>query len=336
MQDYIITCYSDTEVRILKQSVRLSLFFFFLLFLSGRIGLFLHEFAGHALSWHLIGGKLTTFSLFMFGGGRVHYSYNPATENLSISSLLFVDLSGISVELLAGGLLFIPAIFLKTSRSIKGLFIATSSVLIVHSLFYLVICTYYGSGDGRILFTVLQGGVRQTFLFLIFSLNVAGAFLVSYVFSPIIRGWTLEDSSKKGVLMIVLCAFAAALLHGALTIGEQIEVKDSIYAELKTSENIRLKNKELSRFIAEYTKKHGREPDMEHIAVMEKKLERKYRQFPIEIPLGIGIIAAFTAGFFWSRRKDSCELSPVTWQDIALLSCFSVIVALLILTLNRL
>jgi hypothetical protein len=335
MQDYIITCYSDTEVSLLKQSVRLSLFFFFLLFLSGRIGLFLHEFVGHALSLHLIGEKITAFSLFMFGGGRVHYSYSPATDNLSIASLLLVDLSGISVELLAGGIVFMLAIFLKTNRSIKGLFIATASVLIVHSLFYLVICTYYGSGDGRILFNVLQGGIRQTFLFLIFSLNVAGAFLVSYVFSPIIRCWTLEGSSKKRALMIVLCAFAAALLHGALTVGEQIKVKDNIYAELKTSKNVRLKNEELSQFITQYTKKHGREPDPEHIAIVEKKLESKYWQFPIEIPLGIGVIAAFTAGFFWSRRKDSCKLNPVTWQDIALLSCFSVIVALLILTMNR-
>ncbi len=320
----------------LKQSIRLSLFFFFLLFLSGRIGLFLHEFAGHALFRRLIGGKLTEFSLFVFGGGRVHYGYTPATANLSFPSLLVVDLSGIAVELVAGILIAMLAIFLKTNRSVKGLFVATSSVLTVHSLFYFVICTYYGSGDGRVLFAVLQGSVRQTVLLLTFSLTVAGAFLVSYAFSPTVKSWTIEESSKKRVLMIVLCAFIAAVLHGTFTVCEQVIVKDKIYTEIKTSENARLKKSELAEFIADYTEKHGIEPNPEHVAVVANELEEKYRQFPIEIPLGIAIIAAFIAGFFLSRRRNGDEPGPVTWKDIALLSCFSVMVAALILILNRL
>lgn len=120
----------------LKQSIKLTLFFFFLLFLSGRIGLFLHEFAGHALFWRLVGGKLAGFSLFIFGGGWVHYGDTPSIVNLSVSSQLFVDLSGIAVEMATGLLLAMLSIFSKTNRSISGLFAATSSVLIVHSLFY--------------------------------------------------------------------------------------------------------------------------------------------------------------------------------------------------------
>ena len=136
--------------------------------------------------------------------------------------------------------------------------------------------------------------------------------------------------------MIVLCAFAAILLHGTITVGEQILIKDKIYIELKTSENARLKKKELLEFIADYTEKHGIEPNPKHVAVVKNELEQKYRQFPIEIPLGIAIIAAFIAGFFLSRRRNGDEPSPVVWKDIALLSCFSVMAAALILILNRL
>jgi len=51
---------------------------------------------------------------------------------------------------------------------------------------------------------------------------------------------------------------------------------------------------------------------------------------------GITIIAAFIAGFFLSRHRNGNEHSPVVWKDIALLSFFSVMVAVLILILNRL
>jgi uncharacterized integral membrane protein len=321
---------------VLRQHFKLSLFFFLLLFLAGRIGLFLHEFAGHALFWRLIGGRLTEFSLFVFGGGWVHYGWTPSTADASVFSLRLVELSGLTVELVAGVLLAVFAIIWNTNRSIRGLFAAASSVLIVHSLFYLVISTYYGCGDGRGLFAVLQGGIRQAFLFLTFCLTVAGAFLVSYAFSPAVRSWGGDCSSKKRVLVIVVCAFAAALLHGTLTIGEQIVVKDEVYAEIKTPENVRLKEEELSEYISAYTEEHGREPDQKNVGVVENELEQKYWQFPIEIPLGIAVLAAFIGGFFLPGRRDHDEPSPVAWKDIALLGCFSVSTVVLILVLNRL
>jgi hypothetical protein len=319
----------------IKQNIRFSLFFFFLLFLSGRIGLFLHEFAGHAFSWRLIGGKLTEYSLFVFGGGWVTYGWTPSTANASRLSLLFVELSGMAVELLSGAFLAVLAIFWNIPRFIRALFAAASSVLIVHSLFYLVMCTYYGSGDGAVLFTVLRGGVRQAFLFFTFGLTVAGAFLVSYAFSPALRSWTLDGSSKKHAPVIVLCAFAAALLHGLLTVGEQIVAKDKVYARIKTSENVRLKEEELSRFIADYWEKHGRIPGRERTVVVENELEQKYRQFPIEIPLGIAAAAAFIAGFFFPGRRDCTEPDPVVWKDIGLLGGFAVLAVALILIVNR-
>ena len=319
-----------------RQDVKLSLFFFLLLFLAGRIGLFLHEFAGHALSWRLLGGRLADFSLFVFGGGRVHYGWTPATLNLSTFSMLFALLSGIAVELAVGIPLALLAVFSRATRATKALFAATSSVLIVHSLFYLVICTYYGSRDGAVLFTVLQGGTRQVFLALTFGLTIVGAFLVSYAFSPTVRSWVVGRSSKQRVVLIILGMFGAVLLHGTLTVSEQVIVKDKIYAEIKTAENVRLKEKELAEFVAKYTEEHRREPEQEHVAVVENELEEKYWQFPIEIPLAIAIVIAFVAGFFLSVRKDHGEASPVVWKDIGLLGCFSVPSVLLILILNKL
>jgi len=319
----------------IRKNVRLSLFFFFLLFLSGRIGLLLHEFAGHALSLRLLGGRLTGFNLFVFGGGRIHYGWTPATENLSVLSTLFVQLSGIVVELIAGCLLALVAIFSKTTRATKALFSAASSVLIVHGLFYLVICSYYGSGDGGVLFAILHGNVRYGFLFLTFGLTVGGAFLVSFAFSPVVRSWVVDCPSKKQVLLIALSAVFAALLHGVLTVGEQVVVRDRAYAEIKTPESVRLKERELSEFVAEYTEKHGKGPGQEELAVVADELDRKYWQFPIEVPLVVAVLVAFMAGFLLSGRRDSDEPSPVGWKDNGVLGLASALSAALVVVLNR-
>ena len=319
----------------LRENIRLSLFFFLLLFLSGRIGLLLHEFAGHALIWRFLGGELTEFKLFMFGGGRVHYGWTSATQNLSVFSTAILQLSGIVVELIAGCLFAVLAILSAASRAAKALFSAASSLLIVHALFYLLICTYYGYGDGEFLFDTFKGNYRHGFLFLSFCLTVGAAFFVSYAFSPFTRSWVVDFANKKRDVLIVFAAMAAVLLHGALAVGEQIVVKDHVYAEIKTSKNVRLMEKEFREFIAAYTEKHGRGPDPKEAAVVADKLKQKYRQFPIEIPLGLAVLIALMAGFFFSGTKEYDGPNSVRWKDNYVLGSVSALTALIIMVLNR-
>jgi hypothetical protein len=226
------------------------------------------------------------------------------------------------------------AIIANTSRPIRALLASVSSVLIVHSLFYLTICAYYGSGDGTLLFDILRGFTRPLFLSLAIGLTVAGAFLVSYVFSPIFSNWVNDYPTKQRFVNILLCAFAAAILHGGLTVGEQIMIQDKLYAEIKTSENVKLKEQKLSEFIEGYTEEHGKAPDPDRLAIVENELEHKYWQFPIEVPLGIAIVVAFIAGFLFSKRKDFDESSSVAWKDVVLLGSSSTMVAILIVIVN--
>ncbi len=321
----------------LRQHIRLSLFFFFLLFLSGRIGLFLHEFMGHALFWRMLGGGLGGFRLFVFGGGWVCFAPLPAGTNPSFFSRLLVELGGIAVELLVGVLLILMLRFVTANRSVRGLMAATSAVLIVHSLFYLFTGTYYGAGDGHTLFYVLPEGVRQVFLSLIFALTAGGAFFVSHGFSPLLRSWTGDLFPRKRTLLIFSCALVAALMHGTLTFGERVLLRDSGYEGLKTPTNVHLMGKELSEIIAKYKAKYGREPDEAYIAAVKKKLREKYWQFPMKIPLVIAIVAAFIAGYFLSgRRYFNNKASPVVWKEIIPLGCFSAFAIVLILLMNRL
>jgi hypothetical protein len=320
----------------LQQTVRLSIFFFLLLFLSGRIGLLLHEFAGHALSWRILGGNLSEFRLFLFGGGWVRYEWPLYAEALPVASMLFIQLTGIGVELVVGGLFALLALFIRTNCALNALLIATASVLVVHSFFYLFVCTYYGSGDGSLLYKGIQGTMRTGFLILTFGLTVGGAFLVSYGFSPVVRNWVVERSHKKKIVVIVLSGLFAVLLHAVLTLGEKKLIQDEVYAGIKTPENVRLKKEELSQFITTYMQEQGRVPDPEEMAIAARALEEKYGQFPIEISLGIAAFSALITGFILSQNRVLDRPGPVSLKDNAVLGCVSVLTAMLICLLNRL
>ncbi len=87
--------------------------------------------------------------------------------------------------------------------------------------------------------------------------------------------------------------------------------------------------------MAEYIKEYRRSPDQEQLRDVEKVLGKKYRQFPVDIFLGMGIVAASLFGYFKSKRKEYEDSNPVTWKEIAQLGIFSGLVASLILILNQ-
>lgn len=319
------------------QYAKFTLVCFFLLFLAGRIGMLLHEFGGHALAWRLLGGKVVDFKLFVFGGGWL-YGHRPlAAADSSALSLLMVQLSGIAVELIVGTPLALLAVSRITLRTTRRLAAATSGVLIVHAFFYLVLCAYYGSGDGAALSRILQHGrIREAFLVATVGLTIWAAFMVSYLFSPAIRSWAGGCRRRRGLALIVLGVFSAASLHAVLTAGERIVMKDRTYAEIKTPVNVRLKEKVLAGLVSNYRKRYGREPDQDRIATERAALEAEYGQFPIQIPLAAAVLTALTAGFFFSKRNNHTEGDPITWKDVGWLGGLSAFAVVLILFLNRL
>lgn len=318
----------------IRKIVDLSLFMLFLLFLSGRIGLLLHEFAGHALAWQLLGGTITEFHLFLFGGGRVHYGWTPDTSNLSDLSVLYVHLSGIVTELAVGSALAFFAIFFRTTRLVNAWLAVASSVLLVHGLFYLVTCAYYGSGDGRILFDMFNENGRHGFVILTSCLTVGVAFFVSFTFSPVLRSWVDDYRSKNSFFLIILSIVAAVLLHGTLTVAEQILVKDQVYHEIKTSVNDRLKKDELSERLETYAEEHGREAGQEEVNLIAGELEKKYRQFPIQVPLYLSVLIAFLSGFLLSGNRNDSEPNCIKPKDNWILGSVSAVMVVLIGALN--
>jgi hypothetical protein len=239
-------------------------------------------------------------------------------------------------ELTVGSILASTALLFRLNRLVKSLLAVASSVFIVHGFLYLCICAYYGSGDGRVLFDILQGKARYFFLALASLFTVGSAFFVSFAFSPLVKSWVNSYQPKKRLFLIALSVSFAIILHGTFTVTEQIISKDVEYAEIKTPVNERLMARELSDFKEKFIEEYGREATKEELHFAKKKLEMKYRQIKIENFLVVAIMAAMVAGYLFSGNRNCDETNRVTWRDNSILGSFSVLMAALIVVLNSL
>lgn len=137
--------------------LRLSALLFLLGLTVSRIGLLLHELAGHGGVAALFGCRLTGLRLFLFGGGYVEYDCPP----LDLGAGLAIDLGGIALEL---GLGTVPVLLARGRPGLLPLLAALAGGLFVlHGLFYLVTGVYDGAGDGRQLHQRL-GAARPAFV----------------------------------------------------------------------------------------------------------------------------------------------------------------------------
>src|SRR5688572_22178894 len=109
--------------------------------------LLLHEFVGHGLAAMLFGGKITGYWLFLFAGGRVSYQI----PDIGVGPRLVINLGGIALELVLGGLLVGAA----RHRAIRDRFphlsfslLWAGGVVIGHGAVYLARGVHYGFGDG--------------------------------------------------------------------------------------------------------------------------------------------------------------------------------------------
>jgi hypothetical protein len=204
-----------------------------LLFLIGlsvsRLGLLLHELAGHAGVARVLGCQIDGIRLFAFGGGYVESSCQP----LPLAAALAIDVGGIGLELVVGTLLLIAA---RGRQGLLGLFLASTGLLFVlHAVFYSVTGVHYGVGDGRRLHLLL--GERRTLPLWIGSVTlvVATGWCARLAARRLAAGVPGASRSRR-VATLALAAIAAAALHGTLLLAEQRIAPDLVYAASFTPE----------------------------------------------------------------------------------------------------
>jgi hypothetical protein len=194
-----------------------------------RLGLLLHELAGHAGVARVLGCQIDGIRLFAFGGGYVESSCQP----LPLAAALAIDVGGIGLELVVGTLLLIAA---RGRQGLLGLFLASTGLLFVlHAVFYSVTGVHYGVGDGRRLHLLL--GERRTLPLWIGSVTlvVATGWCARLAARRLAAGIPGASRSRR-VATLALAAIAAAALHGTLLLAEQRIAPDLVYAASFTPE----------------------------------------------------------------------------------------------------
>lgn len=260
-----------------------------------RVGLIVHEWAGHGGAAIACGGTITGVRLFWFAGGWVRYRVPGMTpgEDLAIA------LGGIAVESAMALVLWLVPWLALRRRSVRGsglgarLLRTAGAALLVHAMFYLATGTYHGYGDGRVVrelagdgrFAIAIGaglvacaagwaGARQLF----------GA-LVAAVPSPRITG-------------ALLAIAAAALVNAALYLGELgVRSRDTTYAVTMQPEGDRAAARDLARWVHDQPGLSDAE-----IAARARELMREHRDFPFAWLLAAATLAAITAGAVASPR----------------------------------
>lgn len=208
---------------------RLSVLLFLVGLTASRLGLLLHELAGHAGIARILGCRLDGVRLFSFGGGYVEY----ACPSQPLAATLAIDLAGIALELAAGALLLGAA---RAREGLLGLFLAGAGLLFVlHAIFYAITGIHYGVGDGRQLHLLL-GERRAVPLAIGTGVLFAASFSCARLVARRLAADVSGRDAKRRVATLAIAALAAAALHGALLLAEQYVVADTAYAASFTPE----------------------------------------------------------------------------------------------------
>jgi hypothetical protein len=110
-----------------------------------RVGLVLHEWAGHGGVAALNGATIEKVRLFWFGGGWIDYDL---PKDASLAAHVASTMGGIGIEIVLGMIVWC-ALWRRTSLVAK-LVRACAAAFVIHAAWYLAVGTYHGFGDGTI------------------------------------------------------------------------------------------------------------------------------------------------------------------------------------------
>jgi len=272
--------------------LRLCALLFLLGLTASRVGVVLHELAGHYGVAHAFGCSLTELRLFLFGGGFVDYACPP----LAPAAQLATELGGIGVQAGIGA-----ALVLLARRLVRGtwprLVVASIGALFVlHGLFYLVTGVHYGVGDGRSLH-ILLGAARGAPVAAGSGLLVLGCFVAARGLAGLLAPWLPRAGAAARAAFALAAIAVAAALHGAAFLAEQRVLADATYAESFRPQAAVEVERELRRFERE----QPRPP--EAIAARRRVLEAQHAPFPLRPVLGAAMGAAALAGLWLGLRN---------------------------------
>ena len=290
----------------------------FMLIFCGRTGLWLHELLGHGLVALSLGGDVTGVHLFLFGGGWVTYQLTDAPY---LAHLLVLT-GGVICEIICG-VVFILLSF-RCSPRIRVYLHLLALILLIHAPAYLCQGVYYGTGDGRIFYQLLQPWH--------FACAWGGAFItiaLTFALSRYFSGTFLSlfaNSHLLALRRVIPAAFLAIVFHGLLTFAEVKCFPSGTYTALFTPEY----TYEVEKEVQEHITHSPKELTPEEIQSFRNTLLEGYSPFPLEWILLPGIFCALLAGALCSSLK----FEGLIIEELLSPSLFLALASLLLLILS--
>ncbi len=268
-----------------KDTARLTILLACAALATSRLGLVLHEFVGHGGTAIALGGHITAAKLFWFAGGWVRTDLEAG-----LASSVAVMMGGIAIETIVGTALWIA--LRKRDGLAARIVRAIGAAMVVHAMWYLATGTWYGYGDGWILYVNL-GDARLPFVLAACALGLAAAFGgARTAFAAIALA-----TPRRGWIIAIVTALA---LNVALYWGNVYLSHDAGYIAMKMPERDRVIEHELAQFRRE----QGPDVAPQAIADESARLEREQpTEFPLAPILGVLTVLAAVAGCFASLRE---------------------------------
>jgi hypothetical protein len=314
--------------------VRLCAVFFLVGLCASRVTLVLHELAGHGGVAVLLGGRLLSYKLFLFGGGWVTYQWGPEQ---GMAADIAVSLAGIALEIAAATIALVVAWRLRERGAAlaRVALVGFATADLVHAGFYLAAGTHHGFGDGGQLHAVL-GGARALVVWPAAAAVVMVGLVLARRLAVLAGGWVGARSRAGRAAALVAAAAAAAAAHGALTWSERGLVDDATYARImKPASEYRIE-RDMAELAAE-ARRRGEALDEDARSAARAELERRHRGFPLVPVLAIALAIACGAGVWLGtapRSRPEGERDPPGWRAVAVLASVTAASLLLVAGLS--
>lgn len=296
-------------------ALRLCLALFLLGLTTSRVGLVLHELAGHGGAAAAAGCRLTELRLFLFGGGYVGYD----CARLTLAPELAIDLGGIALELVVGGLAI--ALTWRRAGALASCLALAGWLFVLHALFYLVTGVHYGAGDGRTLHGLLGAG-RGALVAIGSAGLVAGSFVAATQLAGRTAPWLAASRWGMRAATLAGAALVATALHGGLMRAEQRILADAVYASTFEPEHERA----IAARIRQFEERAPRTPA--EVVAERRLLAAQAAPFPLTPALGAGMGAAALAGILRAtRRREEAGSGALPLGPLALACAGSIALA---------
>jgi len=275
-----------------------------------RIGLVVHELAGHGGTAVAVGGTVVDAHLFWFAGGWIRYR----VPEITVAEDLAISLGGIAIETVLGLALWVG---LRRPGSLGACILRTiGAALLAHAMFYLATGTWHGYGDGRVIHE-LAGSARYPIAIAAGLLACTAGWLgARHLFGAVVA--TVPAPRLAGALVAIVVAGAVNVV---LDVGELRLRRDATYAVTMQPERERA----VARELAAWQREQAAPVSDAERAARERELTSHHRDFPFLWLCGAGVLAAIVAGAARSPRRT--DLTVTVAPRLLAIACGTAVIS---------